>query len=593
VAEIDDLMKQYFLVAGDEDPRTYPALPITYKDSRVTALVDMQAYADNLRKALLQVGGLGDFIYVAGWFLGLAGGPMKAKRTSTFFSVNPEITDYSEFFLDGPGGNESFISVLRQKAALGVDVRVLGWICTALNPETPDDEAMLLEDAVRLVGRWKVFDIAQINDNTVRSILALRAPSTMTPPIEKSLEGKTVLSTIGHMLGSVHTKMVVVGTTTNVVAFTGGIDFHMSRWGRPGHYPTNQNPPQDLRLWHDTACRIEGPAARDVYDWFFDMWMENVKKPAHDFLRVSDDFPFGQIVPSYLPGLTSISYPAPLLENLPVSGNHHVQSLRTVPVRDGRVRTWPFRGKTGVVDIAGFGINGLFEYARATRKAIAAATTYIYMEDQGFWSEKIMEWLSEAVHRTPQLRVILVTGGAADPTTAPPPESYLIDALNTLIEDLENDEIARIGFYEVDGTFVHSKATLIDDKWALIGSANKMRRSLYTDFEHCVAVIDEDGLFVKEFRKQLFSDHFQTSATDQDHPPAFYDDLQTALAAWNDVEGTRLRKRPLVEDKEGASGPGDKLLYPIIDPDSRIIDDTLHLFPDGWLGLCENVVLDQ
>ena len=51
-------------------------------------------------------------------------------------------------------------------------------------------------------------------------------------------------------------------------------------------------------------------------------------------------------------------------------------------------------------------------------------------------------------------------------------------------------------YHDPAGLFVHAKTVLVDDQWAVIGSGNCMRRSLYTDLEHGVAFIDEDGTAV-------------------------------------------------------------------------------------------------
>jgi hypothetical protein len=54
---------------------------------------------------------------------------------------------------------------------------------------------------------------------------------------------------------------------------------------------------------------------------------------------------------------------------------------------------------------------------------------------------------------------------------------------------------------------VHTKSTVVDDNWAMIGSANVMRRSLYTDFEHVVSFMDEAGTGVTSYRRALFNAH--------------------------------------------------------------------------------------
>ena len=49
---------------------------------------------------------------------------------------------------------------------------------------------------------------------------------------------------------------------------------------------------------------------------------------------------------------------------------------------------------------------------------------------------------------------------------------------------------------------VHAKTTLIDDQCAIIGSANAMRRSLFTDIEHSVIYVDAQDS-VTNYRTEL------------------------------------------------------------------------------------------
>jgi phosphatidylserine/phosphatidylglycerophosphate/cardiolipin synthase-like enzyme len=78
---------------------------------------------------------------------------------------------------------------------------------------------------------------------------------------------------------------------------------------------------------------------------------------------------------------------------------------------------------------------------------------------------------------------------------------------------------------------VHSKTTLVDDHWAIIGSANCMRRSLYTDWEHSVVFVDEVDTAVKEYRKTLWAHHFG------EPNPATFDNLAQSLYRWEPTWG--------------------------------------------------------
>ena len=82
------------------------------------------------------------------------------------------------------------------------------------------------------------------------------------------------------------------------------------------------------------------------------------------------------------------------------------------------------------------------------------------------------------------------------------------------------------------GITVHAKTTIVDDHWAVIGSANCMRRSLYTDLECSVGFADTGpGTSVRDYRALLWSQHFQLPS------PAPINDLPTALKVWSDSWG--------------------------------------------------------
>lgn len=87
-------------------------------------------------------------------------------------------------------------------------------------------------------------------------------------------------------------------------------------------------------------------------------------------------------------------------------------------------------------------------------------------------------------------------------------------------------KVGPVELHMIVGLVVHSKTTIVDDHWAMIGSANCMRRSLYTDKEHAVAFVDEGDVAVKEYRKKLWDHHFRHLN------PADWDDLDAALHSW-------------------------------------------------------------
>src|SRR5207248_6602580 len=145
------------------------------------------------------------------------------------------------------------------------------------------------------------------------------------------------------------------------------------------------------------------------------------------------------------------------------------------------------------------------------RKAIAGAQRFIYCEDQAFYSAPVMQFIADRLNGpAPRPKVILVHG----PDRSDPPSTFTGPLRNWLFAavgpTVANDQIA---YYEHSAWTIHAKVTIIDDVWAMVGSANSMRRSLYTDGEVSVAVIDEAAAsdppagFARDLRVRLRLEH--------------------------------------------------------------------------------------
>lgn len=273
--------------------------------------------------------------------------------------------------------------------------------------------------------------------------------------------------------------------------------------------------------WHDVGVKVEGRAAGAIHDFFRAMWNEQLTRNVETFR---------------LNNLTIASHDAawPALGprnaiDLPVNtGRQYVQVLRTVPrmdyslgakargkflvpdsfhkkfgVKGHRVKFGPgilripvgaFASLQGLYtrQPISFAPNGCFEFKVALKRAISEADSYIFIADQGLYALEIMDWICARMQKKPSLKVILMFG--ADP--ADPPNNFLAEAMNNhLLNSVRyNTRIhaqpANVVFYEWTGNAVHCKVTIIDDTWCAIGSANCMRRSLYTDIELSLATLE-------------------------------------------------------------------------------------------------------
>lgn len=380
-----------------------------YADSKITPLIDAVEYNSEIEHALFQLGmgatpqdNQGQFILIANWWLGLS-------------DYTP---DYYGYLLDGTpatGGSRKLINLLKEKARNGVDVRVMGWISYSVT-----------DNVIARQSGGESF--AALNAHTMKSILDLRA--------EPAIGSKAILNVLSHPAGAVHAKLVVMGDNTKAVGFTGGLDFAPGRYAHPEH--------SDGESWHDVVAMVEGPAAQALYDWYKSLWNENIdsrRKVIHP--NFSD-----QEIPSVLPG-------APILPDRNFTGasagTHHVQSLRTFPsFQYSSPLPFLFIPK---IEPLSFAPNGMTELASAWEKALINASTYIYMEDQCFWSQEIMGWINQAVKAHANLRVILLGKGGADPNDPDLDEHpILCESINRrLLEGLSSDQIQRIRMYRLWG----------------------------------------------------------------------------------------------------------------------------------------------
>ena len=423
--------------------------------------------------------------------------------------------------------------LLAQKAAVGVDVRVMGWV----------NSALLMEPiAKRIEGYWNA---------AVGTLLSLDKLRRLKVGAVSPLAANACALTVGHLAGAMHLKMVVASDGTQPWAFVGGIDFVPNRVAGEMH-PAGET-------WHDAAVAVDGPAVQDLYNLYRQLWNEQKTRPVEKFLVA------GRTILTVEKGTTDVS-----ARTLPVSttGKHLVRVNRTLP----QFNFTTFKRNPFGTKPLSFAPKGIFEVKVSWKKAIENATQYIYIEDQSFFSQDVMDWINQRLKAHPGVKVILLTG-SPDPAD-PPNDGTLTEAINShLLKGLAAAEIARVRFCVRKGIIVHSKLTIIDDHWLLLGSANCMRRSLYMDGEVSVAVLDENDTLAKDTRVNLWGGHFGKAPG---VPRAPLNNLANALAVWQPAWGgvppfalpsALLDARPL--PLPPPAQPFDPAFYWYLDADSR------------------------
>jgi phosphatidylserine/phosphatidylglycerophosphate/cardiolipin synthase-like enzyme len=388
--------------------------------------------------------------------------------------------------------------------------------------------------------------------------------------------------------GSHHQKLVLLlhpGHPEQDLAFVGGIDLCHGRRDDEDHEGDPQAEELDPAFgprppWHDIQAEVHGPAVADLVETFRERW--NDPTPL--------DHRHHRLGGGTAKATREVAPPDPLPPfgpRPPAAGSHAVQVLRTYPIKKP---AYPFAP------------NGERSVALMYTKALARARSFIYIEDQYFWSEEIAGLFVEALKRAPDLRLIVVVPRHPDRNgkiSGPTNRLGQLTMMKTLarvggdrfaVYDLENDEGTSI--------YVHAKAVVIDDVLAMIGSDNMNRRSWTHDSEVSIAVLDEErderepldpaGLgdgarrFARDLRLSLWREHLGVTSDDglMDPHGSFerWRETADALDAWHDSgqKGPRPpgrirnhRPRPVPAWQRAWAWP---LYRTIVDPDGRPAD---------------------
>jgi phosphatidylserine/phosphatidylglycerophosphate/cardiolipin synthase-like enzyme len=509
---ITTLLAKFFVNNADI---TMPGevVPHTSTGNRVTALIDGNNYFGALRKevdVLKKPGGSKKFFYFANWWMCLRnyeGGEITAGRSlSAWTSKLPFLTAFK--LDDGLSqGYADFIDEIDEMSANDTDVRALLWVNPLMVSYKEAAEAS---------------EYYLVNATNLLSADLLRSQTNM--------DKKVCLNLLGWPIGSMHMKMVVCGDDTGARAYVSGIDLASNRADDQRHLNGA------YRGWHDAGAMVEGPAVSGIYNYLKQLWDEQISHSIEKF-RLG-----ALMVESHIEGTEPV--PASPFPS-PAAGNMHVQVLRTAPQMHfafGGTEVIPVNCFKRLV--TGFrrdpwksAPDGIFEFSVALQKAIMHAEKYIYVEDAGFQGQPIMDWLRTSLANKPALKLIMLH--RADPADNPnlPANQVAVDtatAINMHLGSAGVNMNSQVAYYErTDKVVIHSKIWIIDDVFAIIGAANCSRRSLYSDGELSVSVIDEDNTannFAVDLRKKLWGEH---CGLHTDTGRAVLNDIDQALKIWD------------------------------------------------------------
>ncbi|MFH8248950.1 phospholipase D family protein [Microbacterium sp. B2969] len=324
--------------------------------------------------------------------------------------------------------------------------------------------------------------------------------------------GEILLDQRVRLFGSHHQKFFVIrhrDDPSRDVAFVGGLDLSHSRRDDAAH----EGDPQALRMddrygrrppWHDASLELRGPVVSDLLAVFAERWNDPTpldhRTPYRMLLQRLADMP---------------RHPKPLPETAPpppAAGPHAVQVLRTYgPKRP------PFP----------FAPEGERSVARAYAKAFAQARSFIYIEDQYFWSEQVAAGIAKALADNPGLQVIVVVPRYPDtdgPLIGPAGRLGQLRA----IAQLHRAAPGRVGVFDLENeagvpVYLHAKICIVDDTWFTCGSDNFNLRSWTADSELTCAVVgpavgadsvEPADSVARDLRVQLWAEHLGVAADD-------------------------------------------------------------------------------
>lgn len=421
----------------------------------------------------------GDYIYILGWMLDIDLELVPGDASSTLFNR------------------------LSKAAGSGVEVRILIWD----NPSPPGTYDLMLRNALSRLGavaNIKIFAdahtffpqaskdaLAKIQAQVFHALQILqRLLSKLSPKVLVSgftdPETDELLQVAGYAfalldllqrqsLGAHHEKITVVRGKEGLIGFCGGLDYNANRL----RTSTKVNQ-KTIRFafpgYHDTACRLQGPAAYQLLQKFRVRWAAHPQARAEKLADEEEKKP----PPS--------AAPAP-----------HVAIVGTYNSPDGKQP----RDRT---------------LRKAYFDIIDAAQRTIYIEDQYFVDMQVAARLNTKIRQPSFETLLMVTQDADETQDLLIPNRKRNEFLRAVLKDASPAQAAKVVFAVLDKTQwktkgfhpgMHSKALVADDEIAIIGSANINRRGFTCDSETSAVIFNEPRdkyNFAKSFRQDTFTE---------------------------------------------------------------------------------------
>ena len=345
------------------------------------------------------------------------------------------------------------------------------------------------------------------------------------------------------MAASQHQKVIVIDDT---VAFCGGFDVGKDRWDTSSHSPNDPkriNPDEShYPPFHDLQWLVEGEIATKLGELCRERWF-----------RVTNE---------RLPECNQTSHSPWPASFQPDFENTDINISRTFP----EYKDYP----------------ACREVEQLYLDSLQSAETLIYIESQYLSSQAIMAALIERLQEKDGPDILLVlpekTGGWLEQNTMDVLRARLVAKIR------QSDTYGHLRIcYPYKKTLgdshisVHSKTTIIDDRFLRVGSSNLSNRSMGFDSECDLSIeakTTRESEKIKEIRERLLAEHLALSIEDLRESLSQHTNLLSLVDACADNDHTL---RPLHCEVDELV---DQLVpeYQVIDPEKPLnADDMAHL----------------
>ncbi len=362
--------------------------------------------------------------------------------------------------------------IFEAAAAAQTEVRVMAWANGTKTPFDPPFTAAAIDEVNRL--------------STGRGIVDWKTGVWWDPPVTQRRFHN----------GSHHQKVMMTHGSYALISYLGGIDLDPGRLD--GKTPG----------WQDVHCRVRGPAADDVLLAFRQRWDDyingNDPDANHDTHQPAFTDPLDK---SKRNGLAA----GRMAPSRPVDGEPYRQSVQVC-------RTF----HSQLYDrIAPGHLAGEKTIRQMVKHAINQAEQFIYIEDQYLFSMEISNELKNAIAKG-SFRYLIILISDDNHYNAEVADQKPYRRAQFLKNLLNAPGGEKVKVFVRRDRYVHSKIYIVDDKFAVIGSANCNRRGMQHDSEISAGIYDkssdkEQALhFARRMRMRLWATHLNISAQSSD-----------------------------------------------------------------------------